>query len=146
MEVREIHATETRILRHKVLWPHLLSSEDCTIDIDEREDAIHLGAFVNGSLVGVCSLFEMETPKLRGNRMYRLRAMATDTTVRGTGVGRAIVEHALELIQSKGYDLLWCDARKVALGFYERMGFDRIDEWYEVRTIGPHQLMFYRFT
>lgn len=146
MEVREIYAAETRNLRHKVLWPHLSNSEDCIIDIDEREDAIHLGAFVNGSLVGVCSLFEMETPKLQGNRMYRLRAMATDPSVRGTGSGRAIVEHALALIHSKGYDLLWCDARKVALGFYERLGFDRIDEWYEVRNIGPHQLMFYRFT
>jgi hypothetical protein len=25
------------------------------------------------------------------------------------------------------------------------MEFDRIDEWYEVRTIGPHQLMYVEF-
>jgi hypothetical protein len=56
-----------------------------------------------------------------------------------------LVEEAKRRIADMGYDVLWCDARKVALGFYERLGFDRIDEWYEVPLIGPHQLMYVRF-
>lgn len=145
MKVTTITPEETRPLRHKVLWPHIDLVEQCVIDIDHREDAIHLGAWDAHRLVGICSLFEMATPKLSDRKQYRLRAMATDPEVRGSGAGAAIVEYALDLISAKGYDVLWCDARKVALGFYERMGFDRIDEWYEVRNIGPHQLMFYRF-
>ena len=145
MEVVVLTPEETRPLRHKVLWPHIEKTEDCVINIDHREDAIHLGAIHNDRIVGICSLFEMTTQKLNEEKQYRLRAMATDPDVRGTGAGRAIVEKALEIIASKGYDVLLCDARKVALGFYDRMGFDRIDEWYEVRNIGPHQLMFYRF-
>ena len=144
--VRSIEPELTRELRHMVLWPHKPDVASCVIDIDGRADAVHLGAFdANGQLVGVCSLFEMRTPKLADDCQYRLRAMATHPSVRGTGAGAAIVRYALNVARDRGYDVLWCDARKVALGFYERLGFERIDEWYEVPLIGPHQLMYYRF-
>ena len=146
MHVEQISSKETQPLRHKVLWPHIELEKDCVIDIDDRSDAIHLGCKDNhGNIIGVCSLFEMTTPKLEFQKQYRLRAMATDPGVRGSGAGRQIVEFALKRIEELGYDVLWCDARKVALGFYARMGFDRIDEWYEVRNIGPHQLMYHPF-
>ncbi len=144
--VRTIAAEDTRLLRYRVLWHHKARMEDCVIDIDGRGDAIHLGAFdAEGSLVGVCSLFEMATPKLTDDCQYRLRAMATAPEVRRQGAGAVLVEEAKRRIADMGYDVLWCDARKVALGFYERLGFDRIDEWYEVPLIGPHQLMYVRF-
>lgn len=143
--VREIAAEDTRLLRHRVLWQHKERMEDCVIDIDHRCDAIHLGAFDDkGNRVGVCSLFEMATPKLPDDCQYRLRAMATAPEVRGQGAGAVLVEEAKRCIAERGYDVLWCDARKVALGFYMRLGFDRIDEWYDVPMIGPHQLMFVR--
>jgi GNAT superfamily N-acetyltransferase len=146
MLVKEIRAEQTKPLRHKVLWPHIEKWEDCNIDIDAREDAIHLGAFdAGGKIVGICSLFKTSTAKLPHKKQYRLRAMATDPDVRGSGAGKAIVDQAKEQVKSMGCELLWCDARKAALGFYERMEFDRIDEWYEVRTIGPHQLMYVEF-
>jgi predicted GNAT family N-acyltransferase len=146
MHVRTLHPDETKPLRHKVLWPHIENTEDCVIDIDHRDDAIHLGAIEDGKIIGICSLFEMTSPKISDAKQYRLRAMATDPEVRGSGAGAAIVKEALDIVRTKGYDVLWCDARKVALGFYERMGFDRIDEWYEVRNIGPHQFMYFRFS
>lgn len=146
MTVNRITSEETKPLRHRVLWPHIEQTEDCVIDIDNREDAIHLGAFHDSSEpVGICSLFEMNTPKLTHKKQYRLRAMATDPDVRGSGAGRAIVNEALRKVKELGYDVLWCDAREVALGFYERMGFQRIDEWYEVRNVGLHQLMYFEF-
>lgn len=143
--VRLIAPEATRRLRHEVLWAHRPNISDCSIDIDRRSDALHLGAFDEQErLVGVCSLFEMATPKLEGTKQIRLRAMATSSAVRGMGAGAAIVQEALRLAGGMGYDLLWCDARKVALGFYAKLGFGRIDEWYEVPLIGLHQLMFYR--
>jgi ribosomal protein S18 acetylase RimI-like enzyme len=56
-----------------------------------------------------------------------------------------LVEQALSIVESSGYDVLWCDAREVALGFYEQLGFERIDEWYDIPNIGKHQFMYYRF-
>jgi GNAT superfamily N-acetyltransferase len=143
MEARLITPKETHSLRHRVLWPHIDNEEDCVIDIDHRPDAIHLGTFDGEKLVSILSLFEMTTPKLEHARQYRLRAMATDPEYTGRGAGRVIVMEAKRLLAAKGYDVLWCDARKVALGFYERLGFETIDEWYEVRNIGLHKLMYF---
>lgn len=144
--VRQINSNATHPLRHRVLWPHKPTVDSCTIDIDDREDARHLGAFTpDGSLVGVCSIFEMATPKLEGKKQFRLRAMATAPEVRGMGAGKAIVLEALRLYGGMGADLIWCDARKVALQFYAACGFSEIDEWYEIPIIGPHKLMYYRF-
>ncbi len=143
--VRLVSPEATRRLRHQVLWPHRSNISDCTIDIDHRSEAFHLGAFDRSEkLVGVCSLFEMSTPKLHDRRQLRLRAMATAPEVRGMGAGAAIVNEALRLAGGMEYDVLWCDARKVALGFYAKLSFERIDEWYEVPMIGLHQLMYHR--
>lgn len=145
LTTKQISAEATRPVRHRVLWPHIEQEKDCVIDIDEREDAIHLGAFLDDQLVAVCSLFEMHSSKIEDKKQYRLRAMASLPEVRGSGAGKMIVQEALRLVEAKGMEVLWCDARKVALGFYEKLGFERIDEWYEVPKIGPHQFMYYRF-
>ena len=143
IECRVISAEETQSLRHLVLWPHLREEKDCVIEIDKRPDAIHLGAFENGNLVSILSLFAMTTPKLPMKCQYRLRAMATHPDYRNRGVGKLLVEHAQDIIRSMQFDVLWCDARKVALGFYEKLNFESLDEWYEVPKIGMHKLMYW---
>lgn len=142
-EVREISAAETKSLRHRVLWPHIEKEEDCTIDIDLRVDAIHLGVVHDGTIVAIGSFFQMETTKLPPvAKVYRLRAMASDPNYRKMGFGEKLITHALELLKNRDVEVLWCDARKVAIGFYERLGFEKIDEWYEVRNVGLHQFMY----
>ena len=37
--------------------------------------------------------------------------------------------------------MLWCDAREVAFGFYERMGFVFLNDTYDIPDIGPHRTM-----
>jgi GNAT superfamily N-acetyltransferase len=54
---------------------------------------------------------------------WQLRGMATVETVRGQGVGRLAVDAAVDHARSAGAALLWCNARDVALSFYERAGF-----------------------
>lgn len=143
LTTKRILAEDTRVIRHQVLWSHIENTEDCVIDIDHREDAIHLGAFEEGELLAVCSLFRMKTEKLDYEQQYRLRAMGSLEKARGKGAGRAIIQEALKQSKEQGADVLWCDAREVALGFYEKQGFHRIDEWYEVPRVGRHQLMYY---
>ena len=62
MEAKQITAEQTRDLRHRVLWPHKDRMEECMIDIDHGEDAIHLGTFDGDRIVSVLSLFEMSSP------------------------------------------------------------------------------------
>jgi predicted GNAT family N-acyltransferase len=141
IEVKQIAAADTKSLRHLVLWPHIPNEEDCVIDIDERPDAIHLGVFESGSLVSIGSLFEQVSPKLGFTRQVRLRAMATHPDVRGKQHGRLLVEHALLLLKKKDYEVIWCDARLIAIGFYSSLGFHILPEVYDIPRIGPHQFM-----
>ena len=62
---------------------------------------------------------------------WQLRGMATDPAVRGTGAGRALVAEGLARVAARGGDLVWCDARLAAVGFYERMGFAVVTQEYD---------------
>jgi ribosomal protein S18 acetylase RimI-like enzyme len=64
--------------------------------------------------------------------------MATDPTVRTTGAGRALVTEGLRRVTGLGGDLVWCDARMAAVGFYERMGFAVVTEEFEKPEGGLH--------
>lgn len=141
-EVKRITAPECKPLRHQVLWPHIERLEDCNIDIDLREDAMHYSTVVDGKIVSIASFFAMPTDKLDFEKQYRLRAMATDPNFRKMGMGRVLIEQALQDLKDTGVDVLWCNARKMALGFYESLDFDVIDEWFEVPHVGMHKLMY----
>lgn len=146
MRAELIGPVATRQLRHVILWPHKPSPEVCIIEGDK--DAMHLGAFTEtGQHVGVCSLFlgmrsERFPEVLPGEAtVCRLRVMGTLPEVRGQGAGRALIERAKEEAKGAGADWLWCDAREVALGFYERLGFGYCSGFYEVPEIGRHRMM-----
>jgi predicted GNAT family N-acyltransferase len=49
-----------------------------------------------------------------------------------------MVEDGLARLAARGGDLVWCDARVTAAGFYERMGFTVVTEPYDKPGIGPH--------
>jgi len=117
--------------------------KDCNIDIDNREDAIHIGVYRDEKLISIGSLFEMSNKKLSSKRQYRLRAMATHPNYREQNAGKILVEYAVKIIQEKKYDILWCDAREVALGFYSKLGFQVVGDWYEVPNVGKHKTMFF---
>lgn len=146
MVIQPISASLTRPLRHLVLWPHLPSVSDCTTDVDDREDTIHLGAFQDGQLVAIGTFFPQGSPKLKATRPFRLRAMASHPQSRGTGAAMALIQYSLRMLPALGADALWCDARIAAVGFYEKAGLMALPEVYEVPSIGPHQFMFIHFS
>lgn len=53
--------------------------------------------------------------------------------------------HCLRFTASSTYlagaEVLWCNARVGALGFYLRLGFATIGEEFEIAGIGPHFVM-----
>ena len=132
---------ETQSLRHRVLWPHLPSPEVCVIDIDNREDAFHVGVFHDGILISIGSFFCMQSPRLPHETQYRLRAMATDPDYRRMHAGEHVITFATEALRKRYVGVLWCDARLVAVPFYESIGFSKFDDVYEVPLIGPHHFM-----
>ena len=68
--------------------------------------------------------------------------MATSPAVRGKQVGRQIIEASIKKLKHMGIELIWCDARLEATGFYEKLGFKIKGDIYHVPEIGPHKLMY----
>jgi ribosomal protein S18 acetylase RimI-like enzyme len=63
-----------------------------------------------------------------GSRLFRITALVAAGTRRGTGVGRTLVERAIELAASRGctgVELTTGEQRAGAHAFYERLGFKR---------------------
>jgi predicted GNAT family N-acyltransferase len=107
---------------------------------DDDPATIHLAARTpEGQVVGVVRFHPNRCPWRPGARAaWQLRGMATDPAVRGTGAGRAVVVEGLARVARLGGDLVWCDARAAATGFYERLGFRVASEPYEISPVGPH--------
>lgn len=142
MEIKQLNISDIKSLRHKVLWQHKNSSEDCVIDADSLETTFHIGAVKNNEVVGTSTFIVDVNDKFDTENQYRIRAMATAKTVRGEGIGKQIIEFAIEKLKQMNVELLWCDARIKATGFYDKMGFKTKGDIYNVPEIGPHKLMY----
>ena len=139
--VKHIKPKECYSIRNQLLWQHK-AFEDCRIDIDDQEDAFHLGAYTSEELVCVASFFRKRHAKFSEQHQYRLRAMATLSSAQNTGAAKALLNTSFQILKEKGQDLLWCDARIKATGFYEKLGFQKLGDTYSIPIIGLHYLMY----
>lgn len=140
--IRKARVEEIKSLRHLVLWPHLESTDQCEIAPDRLESTFHMAAFIGDKIVGTSTFIVDVNANFEEKNQYRLRAMATAPEVRGWGVGARIIEEAEKELKQKAIKLLWCDARLIATGFYEKQNFKMKGEVYQVPKIGPHKLMY----
>lgn len=138
VEVRQIQAAETLPVRWPVLRPGF-PQETAIFAGDEAPGTLHFGAFVDGLLAGVASIYRADVPDapLPGGAM-QLRGMATLPEFRGTGVGRALVEVCVKAATQAGAAWLWCNARESATPFYAKHGWEVFSEQFDIPTVGPH--------
>ncbi len=143
MKVLRISANDTYQIRHQVLAPHL-PHDAIKFENDDDEDlSFHLGAFLDGKLVSVASFFYEKNPKFSDLHQYQLRGMATLPEFEKKGFSRELLKVAFPIIKQNFCTLLWCNARKSAVGFYEKVGFLKTqDAEFEIKDIGPHYLMY----
>lgn len=133
--VEEVAAAVTYPLRGAVLRP----GRPVEFDGDDAPGTVHLAARTpEGGIVGVVRFHPAPCPWHPAGAAWQLRGMATDPAIRGTGAGRALVTAGLDRVRRLGGDLVWCNARASAAGFYTRMGFATVTEPFEVPPIGPH--------
>jgi ribosomal protein S18 acetylase RimI-like enzyme len=64
--------------------------------------------------------------------------MATDPRHRGQGAGAQILDALVEHAREHGATRIWCNARTPAIGLYERAGFKRESDEFEIAEIGLH--------
>lgn len=138
--IRPIDAEDTRALRHAVLRPDQ-PFEATRYEEDAAPETTHFGCFRAGKLVGVASVYREPSPEDEDAQGWRLRGMATDPEVRGLGCGRALLEAVADHAAGRAGDVLWCNARSTAAGFYLGANFRQIGAEYDVPGLGPHYFM-----
>lgn len=143
VDVQLIGAAETAPVRQVVLRPGR-PPETCLFDGDEGPCAFHLGAFEDGTIVGVATFLPGVNELFTESEQFKLRGMAVLPEHRGRGLGSALILAALPMLQDAGCSVLWCSARVTAVPFYERHGFATIGEVYVVPITGPHIVMYRR--
>jgi predicted N-acetyltransferase YhbS len=136
--IEQVDAPATYALRSQ----ELRQGRPPQMEDDDAPYALHLAARIDGGeIVGVVRFHPRDCPWRDVEGSWQLRGMATDPLVRGRGVGRALVAEGLSRVSAMGAQLVWCDARKAAVGFYERCGFTVVTEEYDLRPVGPHRGM-----
>ena len=140
--LRRATLAEILPLRHAVLRPGL-PREAAAFEGDDEATTRHFGAFTpSGEVVGCLSLVRRPW---RGAEAHQLRGMATDPAHARSGVGRALLAHALAAVEAEtGIAVVWCNARTEAAGFYRRLGWEIVSDPFDIPGVGPHVVMLRR--
>jgi GNAT superfamily N-acetyltransferase len=140
LQVRRLSARDVIPLRTAILRPHAPPNSH-TFPDDEAPESYHAGAFLEGVLIGVASVFEEEPPFATMSPAWRLRGMAVGPEARRKGCGRSLVNNCLDYVESQKGTILWCNGRVSALPFYRDLGFQTYGEEFIVPISGPHYVM-----
>lgn len=96
----------------------------------EKEDIL-IGCFEEEKLEGCCLLTKLDASTVK------LRQMAVTSGLQGKGIGRVLLIFAENIARDRGFKKLTMNARKNAIGFYEKLGYNVVgDEFIEVTL--PH--------
>lgn len=105
-------------------------------DLINEKDVFHIACFLpkQNKLVGACFL----TPHT--DITMQLRQMAVDSNYQKIGIGREIILFVEIFAEKKGYKYMYLHARKEAVAFYEKLGYEK--ESGEFMEVGiPHYEM-----
>ena len=130
----------THIVRHRILRPGM-AVESCILPGDELKSTIHLGAYDQDTLLGVCTILDNPNNGTFNEPNGQIRGMAVQSSIQNKGVGRLLIKEAEIQAKSCGFHLLWMNARKGASGFYLKMGYRIWGSEFEVPIFGPHYVM-----
>lgn len=141
IKIKGIQATEAYPVRHSILRPHQ-DLATCVYPADEAPTTFHLGAFKEDELIGIASFYKESNSDFAQECQYQLRGMATSPEFRGMNIGKQLIIAAEAILKERQVDLWWCNARMVAIGFYEKLGLSVHGEIFEIEPIGLHKVMF----
>jgi GNAT superfamily N-acetyltransferase len=141
VRVEEVPAEATHDLRWRILRGSRPGAP-VVFPEDSRPGAFHLAVCHDDTILGVASFSPEATPYRPGRSAVHLRGMAVDWPFREHGVGRMLVATVVDRLRSVGVDVLWCNARDSAGGFYARLGFEVMGDGFVLPESGiAHHVM-----
>lgn len=147
-EIRNAQLTHIPIIRAlaEAIWPvaygSILSMEQLRYMLDRfYSDAALTEQMQNGHrfflaiqdnrVVGFASVgLQPADPENPADRIYKLHKLYVSTEQQGTGAGRKLLEHLIQLIQAQGATLLELNVNRhnKAFFFYQKLGFSLYKE------------------
>lgn len=139
ISIEEIKAEDTYGIRKAILREGMKLSHEMKGDHDVS--TLHLGLYKSKKLVCVGSFMNTSNDEFTGLQ-YQLRGMATIDAYQGRGFGKLLLDKAEQILKNKHVNLIWCNARLVAINFYKKLGYQTKGNVFEVNEVGPHYVMF----
>lgn len=139
-QIQIISHTDVVPLRHKILRQGR-PVETCFFPNDSAVDTRHYGAVVDNKLVSIASVYRADFPGVAHGRAWQIRGMATEQAHRQQGLATSLLQASIDYAQTQAGIFVWCNARIEAVGVYERIGFERIGEPFDIPEIGAHYRM-----
>jgi hypothetical protein len=100
-------------------------------DIERDKEGVHFVAVQGGEVVGCAGLYP------QGEDVMRLRQMAVSPRLQGQNVGASLLAFAEDWARKNAVTCIETHARMVAVGFYERCGYEAYGDAFEEVGI-PH--------
>lgn len=102
---------------------------------DRDSDAFHILAEIDGKVIGVGCIHEIE------DRVGRIRFMGIDNDYQKQGIGQNIVKLLEENAKSKNWNKVRLWAREIAWDFYLKLGYKIIGDGELLFGVIEHKIM-----
>lgn len=108
-------------LREKVLRiPLGLKFSKEELAAEDKE--IHCCAFVDGKIQASLSLVILNDERIK------VRQVCTSSELQGSGIGKKLAQFSESWAKENGYKIFECNARSVAVKFYEKMDYKIVSD------------------
>ncbi len=141
MDIKVVAAKDIRPLRNLVLRPNL-PIETTYYDLDNDIETFHLASIMDNTIISIGTFYPENDIELQTKNGYRLRGMATHPKFRRKSAATKLMKESFILLKEKKCDVLWCNARLVAVEFYKSLGFKITGKIFDIPSIGPHYKMY----
>jgi len=141
IEINKVDAENIRPLRHSELRKGQDFSTTSYLK-DYEEGTFHMACIVDEGIVSCATFYAQTSMKVKSDNAYRLRGMATDSNFQRQGYARNLIIESFKELKKRDCDMVWCNARLVAVNFYKSVGFKIIGELFDIEAIGPHYYMY----
>ena len=141
MDIKVVTAKDIRPLRNLVLRPNL-PIETTYYDLDNDIETFHLASIMDNTIISIGTFYPENDIELQTKNGYRLRGMATHPKFRRKSAATKLMKESFVLLKEKKCDVLWCNARLVAVEFYKSLGFKIPGKIFDIPSIGPHYKMY----
>ena len=141
VNISKVDAEKVRALRHSELRKGQDFSTTSYLK-DYKADTFHMACIVDEKIVTCATFYPEKSTKIKSDNAYRLRGMATDSKFQRKGYATDLMNESFKELKNRDCNMLWCNARLVAVDFYKSSGFKITGEIFDIAEIGPHYYMY----